>query len=861
MAEIKSRQRTFSYDFVKHGTKVVIDQAANEFLIEKDRVSVRYDRASTVILDVGNCLAPGVIDAHHLKDGFLWKNSKIGSTAKLLSCFPSYLKHIKEHIEHVTIVVHSYPDFDCIVAAYLTRYYLQHREFPLFTEELTEYAECIDAGRLKVSPSQLFTPYSIALVLGEGEGEDDQSSLQRGFELLDYIFKRLPELSESERAIDSPVLFEENHPFQFEQQLIEADYRKYQRDLEMICEKRTLRLPAFDGSMKEVDGLFWEKEPTSLLNRLWARCDSTSPSGTGYVFTFVPIEIQSPESIIDLFMAFPLIQEELRNTSRVIISVDGNSEVTLLDLGKALELEEQKKESRILGKLKEKWRTRNPELRRFLDDWADNADPWYDGRRDRNQIVDSPRVGSLLTVKEIKDAVLEYTKPKVKENKTRLLFPFQFRTTDFTKLFQHFLKNPNFHQQDLTSDDETAPYFHPYIREYLSQGKKKAPLYSSFFEGDQRFYLRLSLTNNKVSSGRVIVSDSELGEGVEGRDVKDEHVYIDVGKISLALFRYGAGFIIVDTAIRSNSHESIPLDALLEMNRELCEGMFGKSLILEYADRFLPDLKSFLLGNIGDAILYSEETLDQSSYFDSVKKELIYKLCTQSQWNTKFTAGINDMTSMLDRMLYEKNDFMSQGFSKKGSILLSIEKDTSKFTAQQRQELEQETEEQRNFYQTRDYLIFLLVLHQRYVLLNFSIELAEIGVRNNPKRISKLRDDMFEFMTQGWFSQITDDGEGLIIYRKWAGVFETQLIYEEVMQQISTIADYQSAKMEKAFNLRFTLFSFIFLIITGITGFFGMNIPVIGTFTDENAVVFSIYSSLSIIALWYFVLWIGKGRK
>ena len=182
------------------------------------------------------------------------------------------------------------------------------------------------------------------------------------------------------------------------------------------------------------------------------------------------------------------------------------------------------------------------------------------------------------------------------------------------------------------------------------------------------------------------------------------------------------------------------------------------------------------------------------------------------------------------------------------------------------------TEEQKEFYwnewkreedqyETTDFYIFLLVLHQRYALLNFSKELSEIGVKSKEKKIARLRDILYEFMIQGWFSQITDDEDGLKKYKKWSNVFETETLYEEVIQQVSTIADYENAKKEKDFNFRFTVISFIFLIITGISGFFGMNLPIIKQFSNEGAVIFSIISTIGILILWYGIFLFGRLKK
>ncbi len=149
------------------------------------------------------------------------------------------------------------------------------------------------------------------------------------------------------------------------------------------------------------------------------------------------------------------------------------------------------------------------------------------------------------------------------------------------------------------------------------------------------------------------------------------------------------------------------------------------------------------------------------------------------------------------------------------------------------------------------YYIFLMVLHQRYCLMNFSKELSEIGIKENVKKVSNLREVLFEFIIQGWFSQITTNETGMEIHKKWISVLETQILHDEVLGQVSTIADYQSAKKDSAFLWKFNLVSFLFLIITGVTGFFGMNIPYVSTF-DKNseAIWFSVFSLVGVLVFW-----------
>lgn len=844
----------FIYDFVKPGTKVTVDEAAKEFHLEVDGANQSYDMLSTLFLDVGNRLTKGVVDVHHIENGFTWKNERIVSTAKLLTQFPSLLDHIGQDTQEVRIIMHTNPDLDCFASTYLAKYYIQHREFPEYYQEIIEYAELIDSGRLNLNPNQVFTPYTITHVLDQTVGarrfdsyhEYQTAYLQKGLDLIEYIMKRLPELAESERSIYCPVLFKKNHPFQLEKQLIEEDYKKYQQDLKNICEKRKMRLPTMNGSNKEVDGLFWTKPSTCSLDRLWARSDANSPSGTGYVFTFVPKEPnQTSEKIVNKFKNEPeQLQEAIKTTNRVIISVDGNSDVTLVDLGKRLELEERKMEDAIFGiERKEKWRTRDSLMRRFPEDWFDNNDPWYDGRNNQYQIVDAPKIGSLLSIAQIKDTVVNYTKPRVKGNHSKILFPFQFQTKDFHKLHKVLADNSNFDALNLMEDKDLVRYFRPYVREYLfnSTTSKKGYSYSFSLKNVEKLQLQLSVKNGKVVSGKRFT-------GIVNEESDD--IVLEVNDTNISLFRYGIGFIVVETNMISKKYkDDLLLDLLLELNKELCEGNSAKEIIA-FNQQFLGEKANKWIEEYEDGLMYSDVTLSGASYFEDAKKELLYKLCSHTEWASTFNTDNKHIAATLDRMYYDVNEHTIMGFSKKGSVLLIFEKNTDQLSEEQLQQFHNEIALERERFHKWDYYIFLMVLHQRYGLMNFSKELSEIGVKNNVRKVSNLREILFEFIIQGWFSQITNNESGMDIHKKWMNIFETQTLHDEVLEQVSTIADYQSAKKDSSFSFKFTIISLFFLIFTGITGFFGMNVPLIEDFSNKEAIKFSVYSTLGVLGLW-----------
>ncbi len=582
---------------------------------------------------------------------------------------PSLLGNLKPNAKEIQIIVHTNPDFDCFASAYLAKYYIQHKEFPENYEEIVKYAELIDSGKLKLNPNELLTPYSFTHVLSISIERNKFNSiydfqvayLERGLELIEYIFKRLSELTETERSIYNPTFFNNNHPFKREERLVLEDYQKYQYDLQTICEKRSMRLPTLNGSSRKVDGLFWNDIPTCSMDRLWARGDIDSPSGSGYVFTFIPKEIKHTPGIIINEFESESIQDAIRTTSQVIISVDGNSDVTLVDLGKQLEIEERKMEYIIFGEtLKEKWRSRDPKKRRFTDAWFDSCDPWYDGRNYQYQIVDAPQIGSLLRLEQIKDIAINYTKPRVKGNKTKILYPFEFKTANFSKLHNSLRKNNYFQAENLLIDKDLVMYFRPYVREYLFNSKRNNLGYSQSFSFSKSENLSL---NYKMENKKVTSNIKECG-----KENKDE-VFLEVGNTNIHLFRYGIGFIVIEIEMLSHfKHEDLLLELLMDINRELCEGKSAQE-IRTYYQYFLGENVTKWIDEYEEGIMYSDVTLSVASYLDAAKEELLYSLFSQTEWNSSDRTEKSPTTTNINRMYYDINEHTIMGFSKKGASL------------------------------------------------------------------------------------------------------------------------------------------------------------------------------------------------
>ncbi|MCM3691447.1 hypothetical protein [Neobacillus niacini] len=382
---------TFHFEFIPMGAMVSKDDPNDKYKIKKNRI----------FLDTGNMLSTGVIDLHQSKDGYVVKDKKYSSTTGVIANSPNFLLDNLEKTngtQTFEIIVHHEPDLDCFASAYIAKYLVINGDLPKNVEKLVEYVEEVDSGLIKHTDGYLFTPYAIASAIQAVIKKDNpdlqgyelnKRTLERGIELIEYLMDRLNQLRGSQQNLFNLAILFEGCPFDREFSLVEVDYKSYEKDRETICEKIHLNLPVVkqDIETKTIKGLVWNTAPTCLLHKHWARRE-------GYIFTFIPSNPRKKcfEGMDDL------------EVNRVVISVDPNSDVFLGDLYQKLEKAELDKEYQLFGELKTKWRSR--ETRRYKEEWCDNKDPWFNGQIFNYTIIDAPHVGSLLTIEEIKNIVM-----------------------------------------------------------------------------------------------------------------------------------------------------------------------------------------------------------------------------------------------------------------------------------------------------------------------------------------------------------------------------------------------------------------------------------------------------------------------
>ena len=342
----------------------------------------------TVYIDIGQQLCPGIIDHHQsgaptcaakeilkhpefVRDHLLGLCADRGQPIHTLSTPLSYC--LRTHVQ---------PDWDAILACYFAVRIMEDGE-------ITEHMHCLanealewDQGLASIDVELQELSPALLYAFAQIDYDDDGDKLYFGFRMLDFLCNS-PTRAEKNAAQPCRATYETHAELGEIVRRIDADRNEYQRDLENGC-MSSLDLPCAGGKQRAAQTLIMRETPKSRLFKHWARSIGVS-------------EKNGLNNRIDCLV----VPYDLQDTSasgagahfgRVVISVKGNSGLSLKELGRALEQKEQA--MRVEKGVTQSGPPRYPEI-------SPSPDPWYDGRGHSYTIVDSPRSGTLLRYEQI----------------------------------------------------------------------------------------------------------------------------------------------------------------------------------------------------------------------------------------------------------------------------------------------------------------------------------------------------------------------------------------------------------------------------------------------------------------------------
>lgn len=361
----------------------------------------------TIFVDVGSSYGPGAIDHHHL----------VGdpcSATRLLVRRPDF---VFDHLVtpwraaararrpddgslqcFATIVMHDVPDFDALAAAHLARKLVEDGELPPYAEALAWYADSIDQGREALSPRDLrLELYPLILALAH-EWNAYRQRANGGDPVGAYV-------DDAERLIaawaEAVIAAPKQGAVPFDPRRTTLAHGAAEGLVDTLSQKLKADVAVFESMLQEKRVL--DEGEIEIPLRVEDGARTTLRLAAASIPEF-------KECVSNRFYLragwepgrrFPLTvirRPDTRSTGRAVftIAIDPAQvrDASLKGLGIALEIEEQRERRR----------------QQLVDDregppryteFPGIADPWYDGRGHEWTIVDSPRLGTVLSYPQI----------------------------------------------------------------------------------------------------------------------------------------------------------------------------------------------------------------------------------------------------------------------------------------------------------------------------------------------------------------------------------------------------------------------------------------------------------------------------
>ncbi|MDR2568813.1 MAG: hypothetical protein LBD23_00765 [Oscillospiraceae bacterium] len=695
-------------------------------------------------LDIGNALAPGIID-HHSSTGY-------SSTVDALQKNLHLLDDLKNR-ETVVINTHKFPDTDALFSMWLVQYYLKDSryELPRNIAAIVEYVSNIDSGHVKLMDDTI-TLYKI---LGFQATEyHNEAAIKK---CLDIIKEAIDLNDRVGFSFMNGNILEHMDGCDEITALIENDRHRYEIDKNTICRKVQVTLPLSGNyttaATEEVDAIIWTTQPTSKFNRLWARSD-------GYVLTIVPQEDKS----------YFFDDKDILCTDTIIsIGPEFASKYSLIPLAYMLEQYEQEKELSVLGEENNTKRDhscprgKEKDDNRFFDKpWSLTADPWYftnDGT-----LVQSPYNGSLLSLREVIQTVLTFAECFIKNFRMNILVPFTYDPLSFDQVLKSFYEL-GWEKSDIPWLDKNERYISTFLQEY------------SFKESEDNIKIR-------EREKHFVVLKLQYSQGVFQPDANCSHhaddcvfkaLYKFDKPLTCILFKYGAGI-----AVFSHSAD-----------------LSGQRMLAVYEVEKLRSCQRKFIDHFHKCPLFTFKPVDCLSphYYTSIE---VNSGCLNmsSSLISRFAVSLcNIADSGEDFGVTQKINYRTMmAHSRMGSTLVIATDEFDKYDSNKGEYA------YRDRFNNEWLYLYIIALQQRYSLVEIKRCFTSLLGANNCKDTKKLREKLIGFYASSYFTTVTDDELGDNIYSRWHKVLMIDDLKMLIMEEINQHDEYISGKTAALFQ-------------------------------------------------------------
>lgn len=470
-------------------------------------------------LDVGNDLCLGIIDHHH--------NFEKTCAASLALQHKDYITDWISDVENSTIVLHVWPDFDCVASAYIAEKIMRKEETTLNgkLQLLADYAlkvdQALEMEAINLNDPSLYTIFEVSkeMILNDHSKsfeEKNQAIVKTGYEIFDHLMAKL---SNTDTEIPTG-LFADTNQFEAQKNTLKDEINKYLADRENKEKFREIEieLPLVKTrELTKVAGVFYQDPSCSLFKLLLRKgIDSEELNLPKYVFSLIIFSVS-----------------EFHKNNNFILSVDpdlpSEKQVDLLGLGDALNRKEE---------LKFRESNQNPLTQkgpRFTE--YPLSDPWYDGRAHQWTIVASPRNGTKLNLSEIEkimhDFPFAFSYYANSDSKCDLIFKINLSAQP--ELYKKFAS-----WQELTPEKTIlSQSFHNFL---ACSDKKMLSIYQNqncrvFIYNNKLalLFVELKFPASKYSLSDLFIENNKFNDNLELHSILDKNTCSFVSEIKAEL--------------------------------------------------------------------------------------------------------------------------------------------------------------------------------------------------------------------------------------------------------------------------------------------------------------------------------------
>ncbi len=126
----------------------------------------------------------------------------------------------------------------------------------------------------------------------------------------------------------------------------------------------------------------------------------------------------------------------------------------------------------------------------------------------------------------------------------------------------------------------------------------------------------------------------------------------------------------------------------------------------------------------------------------------------------------------------------------------------------------------------RYFLLYQLVLHQKFMLMHFSDQVSESWLRGDEtermQTFTRIRDALLEFTARGYFAQVMQLEQHHRYYCRWREALQLETLYQEVSEEVREMHDYLQLQLERRRVEQSEQLNRVVLWLTGVTVFFAL---------------------------------------